>query len=343
MINKNNIIKIIISLTLFFTFSYGETFRKVGTSVGQFLKIGVSARALAMSGAFESIANDASTIYYNPAGMVNVDNISWIGNHTNWLLDVSHDYTAVLIPVSKNSAIGLSANSLTMDEEEITTEENPHGTGFYWDANDIAVGVSYARKMTDFFSIGITGKYIAQNIWRETASTFALDVGTYLNTGFKGLIIGMSYKNFGGSLQLSGIDLMREYDPNENNTLNSNVDTRLHTEKWTLPVSFNISTSMEVIGRGNRLIQSENSSLICAVTGSHPNDDSEKLDFGFEYGLKDFLFLRFGYGLGYDLPTYSYGGGIHLNIGDRVFAFDYAYVPYGDFNDVQHFTISSTF
>ncbi|MGD1047919.1 MAG: hypothetical protein ABR899_04115, partial [Candidatus Krumholzibacteriaceae bacterium] len=47
-----------------------KPFEKVGTFSAQFLKIGPSARAAGMGSAFTAVANDATSIYWNPAGMV---------------------------------------------------------------------------------------------------------------------------------------------------------------------------------------------------------------------------------------------------------------------------------
>ena len=52
---------------------------RIGTSAGNFLKIGVGARAVGMGEAFVAVANDPSTIYWNPAGVASTGRISGIG------------------------------------------------------------------------------------------------------------------------------------------------------------------------------------------------------------------------------------------------------------------------
>jgi len=320
-----------------------EGFRKVGTAAAQFLKIGVGARALAVGGAYGAVANDATTIYWNPAGMVNLRHIAWTGSYTRWFADITHQYTALVVPWGGGAALGLSAVFTSMDEEEITTETAPRGTGYYWDAHDLAVGLSYARWMTDRFALGVTVKYVAQRIWNESASTFAVDVGTYLYTGYKGLTIGMCFANFGGSLQLEGRDLIRPYDPNPASTLNSSVDARLHTQPWSLPVLFRVGVAMDVIGKGDRLLPSQGNRLTVAVDGNHPNDDSEKLNFGVEYAWRESAFVRIGYGSGYDLAGFAYGGGIRIAVSGAVLRCDYALAPYGELDLVHHLTVGVEF
>lgn len=322
---------------------YGKEFRKVGTSAAQFLKIGVGARAVSLAGAFGAVANDASTIYWNPAGMVTLNSVSWTGSHANWFADISHQYSGLVLPFGNSSALGLSAIFTSMGEEEITTEENPTGTGYYWDASDIAVGISYARWMTDRFALGVTMKYITQKIWNESASTFAVDVGTYLTTGYKGIVIGMCFSNFGGSLTLQGRDLLREYDPNPANTLNANVDTRLHTEPWPLPVNFRVGIAIDMMGQGDRIISSEDSRMTLAIDGTHPNDDSEKLNLGLEYAWRELLFGRIGYGAGYDLVQVTYGLGVQFKFQQGMFSFDYATASYGELDYVNYLSIGFKF
>lgn len=320
-----------------------EGFGKMGTAAAQFLKIGVGARAMALGGAYGAMANDATTVYWNPAGMVNLPRIAWTGTYTRWFADVAHQHTGLVVPWGPGAAVGFSAVLVSMDEEEITTETAPRGTGYYWDAHDVAVGLSYARWMTDRFALGVTVKYVAQRVWNESASTFAVDVGTYLNTGYKGLVIGMCFANFGGSLQLEGRDLIRPYDPNPASTQNSSVDARLHTQPWSLPVLFRVGVAMDVLGKGDRLLSSEVNRLTVAIDGNHPNDDNEKLNVGLEYAWRESAFLRLGYGIGYDVAGFAYGGGVRVAVGGAVLRCDYALAPYGELDLVQYLTVGLEF
>ncbi len=335
---------VIVIILIAVSVSIAQTMRKTGSSAAQFLKIGVGARAVALAGAFGAISNDATALYWNPAGIANVPKISWTGSHADWMADISHQFSGLVVPLGAGgSSFGLSVIFTSMGEEPITTELAPRGTGYFWDASDVAVGLSYARWMTDRFALGVTAKYVSQKIWNETGATFAVDIGTYLRTKYKGIVIGMCFSNFGGSLQLQGRDLIREYDPNPNNSLNSAIDTRLHTEPWPLPVNFRVGVAMDLIGHGDNLIRSQESRITLAIDGMHPNDDSEKLNFGLEYGWKETLFARCGYGLGYDLANYSYGVGLNFKIGRSIFKFDYALAPLHDLGDVHFFTVGVDF
>ena len=338
-LNVYSITLLLIFVCLLTNLAEAGGFRKSGTAAAQFLKIGVGARALALSGSFAAIADDASALYWNPAGLATVENISWTGSYTKWFADITHQFSGLVVPVGNSSTLGFSATFITMDEVEITTETNPQGTGYFWDASDIAVGLSFARWMTDRFSLGATIKYVNQKIWNESASTFAIDVGTYLDTQYKGIIVGMCFSNFGGNLQLHGRDLIRAFDPNPNNSLNAQVDTRLHTQQWPLPVIFRVGVACEVVGQGDNIITSDKSNLIVAVDGNHCNDDREKLNCGIEYSWNKLITLRAGYGFGYDTVDFTYGGGLQFNISNVHFQCDYAIAPYGELDTVHYITI----
>ena len=196
-------------LTIFIILSVPITgfaggFSKVGTAVAQFLKIGVGARAVGMGESFAAVANDASTLYWNPAGITNLKTISVGVSHSQWFADISHDYAGLIIPLSTSDVIGISAIALNTGEQEVTTVEQPDGTGIFYDVSDVAVGLTYSRSLTDRFSVGLTVKYVQQTLYNEVANTIAIDLGSYLKTGFHNLVIAMCISNFGGNMQLEG-------------------------------------------------------------------------------------------------------------------------------------------
>jgi hypothetical protein len=315
-------------------------FSKSGTAAAQFLKIGVGARAMAMGGAFGSLADDATALYWNPSGLVLMDKPTLYGSHTRWFADISYQFAGVVIPLGRTGVIGVSAIFLNMDEIEITTIEQPHGTGEFFDASDLAIGFSFARWITDRFSIGFTGKYINQKIYNETATGLAIDIGTRLRTGFYGLVIGMNYSNIGGKMQLSGRDLLRGYDNNPESSTNPYVDSYLNTELWALPTNFRISMSMDIIGGETSIFHSANNLLTLCVDGNHPTDGQEKASIGLEYQWRRLFALRFGYKINYDDESLAFGAGFNLHASGRDIHIDFAYLPFDKLNDIRILSFS---
>jgi hypothetical protein len=322
---------------------FAGDFSKVGTTAAQFLKIGVGARAMALGGSFTAIANDVSTLYWNPAGLTNLQNFSVAVSHTEWFAEISHDFAGAVYSLNESDVIALSVVGLNTSEQEVTTVTQPDGTGIYYDVSDLAIGLSYARALTDRFSVGLTAKYIQQNLYNESANTFALDLGTFLRTGFHDLIIAMSISNFGGSMQLEGRDLITVTDINNNISGNYNTDARLKTEAWALPLIFRVGVAMDIVGGSDPFIASDQNRFTLAVDGVHPNDNTEKVNIGGEYAWDEMVFARVGYRMNYDLEKWTFGLGLLMDVGSQKVGFDYALIDFNDLGKVSQFSVELRF
>lgn len=339
--------RVLIVVLLFLTvilIAKDREFVKVGTTAAQFLKVEPGARALAMGGCFSSIANDATALYWNPAGLANIHNIQATFTHTRWIADITNGFVGVVMPVSGVSSVGLSFQYQTMEEMEQTTIDMPKGTGLYFGAHDVAVGITYARKMTDYIGVGITGKYVYQKLWNETAYGIACDIGLILDTGIRGIKLAMVMTNFGTEMELRGRDLIRGYDQVPESILNPLAETHLATETWPLPTNLRVSISTDIIGKGEAFIKSNSTRLTTIADISHPNDYYEQYNFGVEYSIKESIFIRTGYRANSDEEGLTLGGGLKVGIGGRAkITIDYAYADFGIFNFVQHFTVGFQF
>lgn len=114
----------------------------------------------------------------------------------DWFVGTKLSHSAVVIASGKSS-FALSMKQLDYGSEIVTTIADPEGTGESWNAVDQVLGISYATKLTDRFSLGGTFKYISQDIYHESAQTIALDLGILFMSGFQNLQIGISINNFG--------------------------------------------------------------------------------------------------------------------------------------------------
>ncbi len=319
---------------LFFTEpAHGVT--KAGTSAAQFLKIAVGPRAAALAGSFSAIANDASALYWNPAGIAWMPRGSILATHTDWFLDIQHDFFGLVVPISTASRLGFSFTTLNTSDMEQTTIEEPEGNGIYFDVQDIAVGISFSRMMTNRFSFGITVKYIQQTLFNESAHTVAVDLGGMLKTGFKGMKLGMSMSNFGGKMKLDGRDLIVSYDPSPGQTGNPLVPSRMETESWHLPSNFRIGLALDVVGAREGLFVQPGQRLTISVDGNNFNDSPENLSFGMEYAWNEMFFLRGGYKLNHDLESFSAGLGFQLPFQRWKIQADYAMTGMSNLGMVQ--------
>ena len=146
--------------------------------------------------AFGALANDVTSIYWNPSGNKPARKTSFSDTHTVWLADIRYNYLAFATPIKNIGTLGASITFLNVPDTEITTLAKPGGTGLWYSAWDTAVSLAYARQLYEQesgvkLSVGINAKYIHQQIHRESAKGVAIDVGTLYHTGWRSLRIGM--------------------------------------------------------------------------------------------------------------------------------------------------------
>lgn len=338
--------KKIITIILFVTLqavNYGGGFSKVGTTAAQFLKIGVGAKAMGLGGSFTALANDVTSLYWNPAGITNINKFSLAVSHSEWFAEISHDFVGVVLPLSTSDIIAINVIALNTGEQEVTTVIQPEGTGVFYDVSDLSIGLSYARTLTDRFSVGLTVKYIQQNLYNESANTFAVDIGTTLHTGFHDLIIAMSMTNFGGNMKLEGRDLITISNTTNQASGSYNPDARLKTEPWPLPLMFRVGIAMDLIGGSDPFIDSEMNRFTMAIDGVHPNDNTEKVNIGGEYAWNETVFARLGYKINYDVEKWTFGVGVKVNFGTQQAGFDYALIDFRDLGKVSQFSLQVSF
>jgi len=315
---------------------------KVGTTAARFLSIDVGARGVGMGGAYVSVVDDASAMYWNPSCLGNFENTQGYFSHNQWIMDVVTNYVGIATPVRHIGTFGFNAKFMTMGEMERTTINQPEGTGEFFDAASYAVGVSYARSLTDRFAIGFTGKYINERIYHSSAHGIAFDVGTIYTTTFHNMKIGMSITNYGTKMSITGRDLLVQHDISdlvEGN--NPNINATLNTNSYDIPLLFRFGVSIDVLQNIN------NNSLLLAVDALHPNDDKESLNAGAEYVFNDLFFLRAGFKSIF-LPDrqegLTAGAGFVFNVsGFGKMHLDYAYQDTEWFDAFQHFTLSFAF
>lgn len=314
---------------------------KTGITAATFLSIEVGARAKSMGGAFVAQANDASTFYWNPSGIAGLKGNAVYFSHNEWLADVSFDFAAISIPMGNLGTVGAFVTALSVPDMEVTTVFEPEGTGELFSASDFALGISYARYMTERFAIGFNVKYVQEKIFNMTANTFAFDFGTVFRTSFNNMILGFSISNFGGNLQLSGIDTQVEHDidPNEFGN-NGRIFANLETESFQLPLNFRVGVAMDVF-------KTERNRFTAAIDAVGPSDNDQYVNVGGEYVFNDFLALRGGYKTLFlnnseEGATFGIGLG-HKLVGQSRFQFDYAYGDFGLLDNVQEFSLTIYF
>lgn len=305
--------RILLTIILMSSALFGE-FDKVATTAAPFLKLGAGSRSMALGGAFVALSDDGSALYWNPAGMTHTSAMTVMASHNDWFLDIAHDYVGLTLPTDPNGRLGLSVSALTMGDQPVRTLSSPDGTGLNYGVQDLAITIGYARKVTDRLSIGASSKYINLKAYNESAEGFAMDIGSILEVGSKGLRIGMSLSNFGSDLQYSGRDLIVKVDTDTEIEGNYSSDANLATEPWPLPLMIRIGVAMDLMGAEEAYWKSQNTRLTLALDADHPNDGPEHLNLGAELAFQEMFFVRGGYRWNYDQESWTLGAGVNLDL-----------------------------
>lgn len=312
-------------------------FAKVGSAGAQFLKVGVGPRYEAMGNAAVAMVDDIYAAYWNPAGLAELENIAIGFTNVDYALDISLNYFAIGKYFEDVGTFALSATVLSMGDQEITTFEQQDGTGDYYTSTSFAVGISYARQLTNRFSFGGTVKYVGERIHNTTANGFGLDFGTMLYTGYRSLRLGMAISNLGSEMKFSGSDLNVGYDGLSGEGANSVVGAELKTSPYNLPMVFRVGVAYD-INMGPKSMLTLSSEL------KHPNDNVQQGSLGAEFGYSEKFFLRGGYKLNYDEETFSMGGGLKTSITSTTRMFiDYSWQDFGRLESTQRFSLGFTF
>ena len=310
------LISLFVILTLcqfcFAQFDYGFEFSKAGSAGLQFLKIGTGAQHTGMAGAVSAIVNDASSVFWNPAGIAAMENRQVFFSYSNWLVNSKHAALAAALPVG-SFHVGLSIISLNIEDFEETTVLSPTGTGRMVGAGDILVGISVAKQFTDKLSIGGQVKFVQEKLDNTTFENILFDIGTIYHTGFRDLRLAFTLQHFG-------------------------PDKIMIDKKFKMPLLFRV-------GIADNVLKTEDLRLTTAVDLVHPTDNKEWVNFGLEFMYLESFAIRTGYRLNIDEGKLTFGFGLNSPaIYDIKPKFNYSYSSFGEiFGAIHRFSLGFDF
>ncbi len=301
---------------------------KVATSMGQFLKLGAGARGTALGDAYAALASDVSAMYWNPAGIQKIGRPSLGVARTQLFAGITYNFLGITIPIDADNTVGLSVLYLNSGSMEMTTIDEPEGTGQTFDAASSSIGISLSRSLTTRFDLGVTVKYITERLSLEKASTIAFDVGSQFDTGIYGIKLGMALTNFGGKMKLDGPELDMDYT-NSSTSTSYQAGARLKTEEWPIPLVFRMGIALDVLGKNSEILHDDTNRLTVALEANDPTDHYLRYNMGLEYEWNQFVAFRVGYKDNYDEARFTAGIGLNfskLGIHARM---NYAFNDYG--------------
>jgi len=305
---------------------------RAGTTAAQFLKIGAGARATGLGGAYTAIANDITSIYWNPAGLARSNgNGEAIFNHAEWLAETDYDFAAFSLKLQSLGSVGLSITSFRTPDDPVRTIQAPEGTGQTWNMSSISAGLTYARSLTDKFSIGFTAKFVQEKLFNLTARGGAFDIGILYDTPLENVTLGATITNFGTKMGLEGRDLFFNNDPfNEDGSVDA-VPAEYRTDGYEMPLNLKFGLAWQAV-------KNDQYEVLATMDANQPNDNIEYLNTGVEVGIKRTVFLRGGYkalGLENSEQGPTFGVGINYNTVGGNFKFDFGWADYGVLRNVK--------
>lgn len=312
---------------------------KAGKAGFEFMDVEISARAAGMGEAFTLIGDDANAIFHNPAGIAQMQDkqVDLMVCRVDWIAESAVDALSLIANLGVWGNIGVSILNTNYGDDIIATViDDTAASGFRelgaLELGSYAVGVTYARKLTDKFMIGCNARYAYEHLgasmfafddtrdstWMEEneASTIVYDIGTIFYTGFESLRIGMSIVNFSPALRY-------EYSVGRTNA-------------FELPLTFKMGAAMDVL---DLFGEHPNYSFLLDFELVHPRDYTKRYHLGGELTILEMLKLRAGYKFGYSEEDISFGAGI--NTGN--IKLDYAYSRFGVFDFVNRISLGVGF
>ena len=299
-----------------------------GSTSTNFQKIGMGARASAMGNSFTAVSNDATAIFWNPAGLVLAKGTEFSLTHGEWLLGVTHEFFAFSQNIDQDGAFGGSigylgtgsfAGSLEkpLPPGDTNLADSYGGVGPDISATNFIGTLAYAQRLGnwipgDFFKhtmVGVSATVVGQNVVNVGNAGAAFNLGVMYEVTRKTFYLGGVLENLGSNI-----------------------------ENFSQPMMYKLGGSYFL---RNALMKKDQDIIALDLDGN--NDTGFKIGAGDEYKIsfgRNDVFLRLGYSTADDLSGLTAGVGIAHRFDDFQAGLDYAYVPYGVLGDTHRITLN---
>lgn len=265
---------------------------RAGTAGFQSLQVPVDARGAALGQAVVTTAEDASSLFWNPALAAQAtytDQYAAGFATTRYHAETAMHYAAGIARVRTPLGqfhVGLSLQAFDGGEMAETTELLPGGTGRTFGYSEMAAGLTVSQALTDLFSYGVTAKYVRMSTADISAQTAVIDFGVFYRVGATGAKIGVAIRNFGvGDASPSGeVEAIRS---------DGTLDTIDSFAGITPPTQFLMGVSYDAV-------RTRQHAVTVAGQIGNPADNQERISLGAEYIWNETLALRAGYLIGVD-------------------------------------------
>jgi hypothetical protein len=307
-----------------------------GTGAAPQLLIPVGVRGIAMGGSSLAGSAGLEALYWNPANLSIEGGTNVLFSHMTHIADIGVTYFGVSTNIEGFGSVGLTLKSLAIGTIDVTTVENPDGTGQSFKPSFMTLGLTYSRMLSDRISVGMTVNYVTETIDLVSASTLAFNIGvTYRNlANIEGFSLAMVLKNLGPQMKYDGSGLYIAATP----TSLERGETLYKREA----AAYDLPSTLE-IGLSYQYNINSSNSLQLDGTYENANYYADEYKLGLEYSLNNMFFVRGGYALTPELDNADYniygitaGLGLKYDLGGgTVMKLDYAYKQTKFFDDTH--------
>jgi hypothetical protein len=291
---------LLVVLFLWTVTSYGQAVRKYSN---EFMNIGVDAAALGMSNAVTASTNDVNSGYWNPAGLMNLEDSQMSLMHASYFANIAqYDYAAFAMPIDDRSAWGISLIRFGVDDILDTTQLiDSEGNIDYSRINlfstaDYAATFSYARSLqVPGWQYGVNAKVIRRIIGDFANSWgFGIDVGIQFERN--NWMYGVMVRDITTTYNVWTIN-EEKYEEIANAIPGQNQEAP-QTSEITLPKLQMGLAHKWIIRYDYSLLASANMNMRFAQTNDIVSTSSVSIDpaIGFEFGFLELAYLRAGVG-----------------------------------------------
>lgn len=327
------------------------------TTAVPFLLISPDSRAGGMGDVGVATSPDANSLHWNPAKFAFVeDEVGFAVSYVPWLRalvpDINLSYLAGYKKLNKNEAIAMELRYFTLGDITFT-DVIGNNLGQY-KPSEFAIGSAYSRKLSDQFSLAISGRYIYSNltggqsaggITTNAGQSIAADVAGYYRKDIRiakkdmELAIGANVSNIGNKVRYTETST-RDFIP-----INLRLGTALNAdldEYNKISFAFDINKLLvptppiynDSIDGQIDFGQDPNVSVVSGIFqsfGDAPGGFSEEMreinfSIGTEYWYDDQFAVRAGYFNEHNTKGgrkfFTFGSGVKYN----VFALDFSYL-----------------
>lgn len=329
---------------------------RVGTRGANFLEIGVGARGAALAGAYTSLAEGVTALYWNPAGIGEIEEPAAAFSVANLYGDagIRHTFAGAVMPLGASGAFGIALTQLTSGDIIRTDEAFPDGGnpayGPTYAYTATAAGLYYGRRLTDRLGVGVGLKFATEGIDNAKVNYFGIDVGTKFRTGLYGTHIGASLSNVGSSGRYRGA-LIESFTTDVFRP--GAIPVEFSTQPLQLPTLFRFSVRSDLIGASDALLAANpQHALLVLMEAADAIDTDVQMTLAAQYSFRELVFLRMGKRFVNEKETSfrsggfgaSVGAGVRLPVGGgRRLSFDYAYTEMNELKNVQMFSLEFGF